>query len=68
MAAFEKVHLKRLSFSANQAADFRNFMRSARKNDEHVGLLLNPRVCIYSPAFLEYLRGPALEWIRNHIE
>jgi hypothetical protein len=49
-------------------SEFKNFMRSAKKNDEHIGLLLNPRVCNYSTKFLEYLRGPAIQWIRKNVD
>lgn len=71
ISAFEKYYVKALqnakSTGAESMTHFKNFMKSARKNDEHIGLLLNPRVCIYSGKFLEFLRGPAIEWIRRSI-
>lgn len=71
MTAFEKYYLKPLQSRSSfqpAIAEFKSFMRNAHKNDEHIGLLLNPRVCIYATKFLEFLRGPAMEWIRKNVD
>lgn len=43
-------------------------MKIARKNDEYISLLLNPIACRYSHNFLNFLRGPALVWIRKNVD
>ena len=70
MNQFEKHYLKCVihSKSEERITEFKTFMKNARKNDEQIGLLLNPRACPFSQSFIDFLRLPAIKWIRNNIE
>jgi len=50
MNQFEKHYLKYVIHSnlEERINEFKTFMKNARKNDEQIGLLLNPRACPFS--------------------
>ncbi|KAL4455858.1 hypothetical protein ABPG74_003268 [Tetrahymena malaccensis] len=68
MNQFEKYNIKNLKRDEDLISEFKTFMNNARKNDEYISQLLNPVECDFSDNFIEFLRGPAIKWIKKNVE
>ncbi|KAL4484293.1 hypothetical protein ABPG72_006404 [Tetrahymena utriculariae] len=68
MNQFEKYNIKNLKRDEDLISEFKTFMSNARKNDEYISQLLNPVECDFSDNFIEFLRGPAIKWIKKNVE